>query len=446
MVIELSNQKPVRLDVALLPAIEDMGFTGGRDGLRAFCGRAFDVGAPRFLRSASGDLVIYRHADLRAFGILPEVANVPPGVLFPGILEAVARGEVPLGAGIAEVISNQVFTANPPIHGPIRKILVARLGPKQAAAMEGVARAVVTDLLSALADGEEVDAVAAIAEPLTAHFWGKLLDMTDREIEDGIEAVRGMTAMFQIVPTLADVECADRSTATYGAIVSRAAMRSLGAGGNDFIASLAAGLAGIEPMSDPLEAGIVPRDVGALLAGNLVDGFHTAAVAAANTLYVLARRPAVLRQLREAPHLLGAAVMESLRCEPPVVALRRYVVRDVDYDGYMIPKGTMVTMLWAAGNHDPDAFPEPEAFRLDRAHGGITTFGAGTHLCPGRNVALMLVRVLIDELMAAGIELTPGDRGDDWIGNHLMNQLRTLPLRVRRGAPTFPVASSPSAH
>ena len=90
-------------------------------------------------------------------------------------------------------------------------------------------------------------------------------------------------------------------------------------------------------------------------------------------------------------------------------------------------------MLWAAGNHDPAVFDQPAEFRLDRDLRGVTTFGGGAHICVGRIVATMLVRVLLEELHAQDIRLTLA--GDDypWIGNHLMCQMRHMPLNVQAG-------------
>jgi cytochrome P450 len=51
-------------------------------------------------------------------------------------------------------------------------------------------------------------------------------------------------------------------------------------------------------------------------------------------------------------------------------------------------KGASVLVSWAAANHDPDAYPNPRDFDLDRAsvrsHLG---FGGGIHTCPGAALA-----------------------------------------------------------
>ena len=66
-----------------MPTLRDVGFCGGRDNFRAFCTRVFARDEPRFLRTEQDQLVVFRHADLRAFGAAPEVGNVPQACFIP---------------------------------------------------------------------------------------------------------------------------------------------------------------------------------------------------------------------------------------------------------------------------------------------------------------------------------------------------------------------------
>lgn len=425
-----AQSPPVRLSVAALPTLRDYGFTGGRNSFRSFCSTVFAADEPRFLRTDDNELVVFRHADLRGLGIMPEVANVPPAVLFAKVYEQAKAGKPAVGMAVARVISNQVFTANPPIHGPIRRMLLDQIGPRQTAQMEDLARATVRRILEEAAGAGEIDFVADVAHKLTARFWAAHLGMTDEEAAATESCIRSMTPLFFVERTLAEFKIVDEAFARYGELVERAALRSLDEGGHPMVEALAAKLSTLDLEDDPAAAGIVPPNVGALLAGNLFDGFHTAAVAAANTVYTLLRHPEALARVRVSPQLMERAVLESLRLEPPILYLKRHAPRDLEYDGLLIPAGTLAVMFWAAGNHDPSAFPSPEAFDLSRSHQGLSTFGAGPHICPGRFVAVMLARVLL-ETLGDGVELAPADGADPWIDNLAMNELKTLPLRIR---------------
>lgn len=422
-----------KLDVSQLQSLAEVGFTGGRDSFRALCGRIFQPGAPRFLRTEANALVVFRHADLRAMGVIAAIGNTPP-VALGARMNAPSPDEdarAP-GSAIAWVLSNQVFFANDPIHGPIRKALLNQIGPKATAQLEGVARALVTEILSGLAGRDDFDLVADVAEPLTVRFWGALLGLTDEEVAVLTPCVRALTPLLYMERTLEEVRRLDEAFLVYAELIERAALRSLAAGGYPFVAGLAADLARIEFDDDPERAGIVPANVGLMLAGNLFDGFHTAALGAANTVYALVRRPEVLAAVRASPELLAGAITEALRMEPPVIMLNRFVLDDVEYDGQIIAKGTTVVMMWGAGNYDPEVFETPELFDPRRSHQGLTTFGGGAHICPGRFVSLMLIRTLLGVLGEQGIELEAADDGDHWLGGHMMCQLSAFPVQVRR--------------
>lgn len=429
----LSAADVVPLDVSSLPTLADLGFTGGRDSFQAFCARAFQDDAPRFLRTGADELVVFRHADLRALGAMAQVENVPPGLLLPGFGQS-PPDPAPLGWVMVDVLSNQLFTTNAPIHPPVRRLLLNQLSAKSAAAMEDLARQVVQSIVDEFPDHGEIDFVADVAEKLTARFWGSLLGMTQAEVVDLAISVRDLTPLFEVERSVEGVQQADAAFTRYRSLIETACQRSLAAGDSPLVAAMASELAKIDLQDDPQHAGVVPKSVGALLAGNLVDGLHTAATAAVNAVYALHRRPQVLAAVRAAPEKLLAAIFEALRLEPPVIFLQRHVFADLVYDGVLIPAGTRISMFWGAGNLDPQAFPSPLQFDLTRSHQGLTTFGGGLHICPGRFVAVMLTKVLLETLASNRVQTELVDTAYPWIGNHMMSQLRAMPLHVRRPA------------
>jgi cytochrome P450 len=96
---------------------------------------------------------------------------------------------------------------------------------------------------------------------------------------------------------------------------------------------------------------------------------------------------------------LRAMVREVLRWRPPgPLGVPHKSSADDWYEGYFIPKGSVViTNVWAM-NRDPAVFPDFDEFRPERfldesaipkdTHGqGHVTFGAGRRICVGMNVA-----------------------------------------------------------
>lgn len=93
-------------------------------------------------------------------------------------------------------------------------------------------------------------------------------------------------------------------------------------------------------------------------------------------------------RLRERPDLVPAAVDEACRIYPVVQYLKRQAVEDVDLDGWLVPAGTQVNLNMLAASRDPEAFPEPDTFDLEREGDGYrAVYGWGVHRCVGHALA-----------------------------------------------------------
>ena len=427
----VTNPPPI-LDIGALPTLADHGYDGGRMALRRFCATAFQPDGPRFLRGNDGTLVAFHHADLRALAARPELAAMVPNQLFPGLLRAEAAEEKPVGFAIADLIKNQLFASNGVLNATLRKVLLNQIGPKQTAARGDVAHAIVARILDGLPLSQTVDVVEQIAEPLIGLYWGALIGMSDKEALAAAVQARKMTPMLFLQMDWDGLCEADAAARAYRGLVESAGQRSLDAGGCPFVSNIARDLAAIDIADDLNYGGYVPKTAGAFLAGNLFDGFHTAALAVTNTIRTLIEYPEALVRLRAEPHKVAAAVSECLRLEPPVIHLSRVVSADFEYDGQIISAGVRIMMMWGAANRDPAAFPDPERFDLDRSHQGSTTFGGGAHICPGRFVASLVAKSLLEVLIERRLEVRASGGANDWIGNHAMCQLRRLPVMLER--------------
>ena len=119
--------------------------------------------------------------------------------------------------------------------------------------------------------------------------------------------------------------------------------------------------------------------------------------------------PAELAKLRERrAELLPAAVEEMLRFGPPSKCFFRHTTRPVEIHGQTIPDGVRVMLTIAAGNRDPRAFPEPDAFRVDRVtDNDHLSFGSGIHHCLGSMLARLETVTFFDVLLARARALEP---------------------------------------
>ena len=66
-----------------------------------------------------------------------------------------------------------------------------------------------------------------------------------------------------------------------------------------------------------------------------------------------------------------------------------------------------------AANRDPEVYPDPDAFRLDREGSPEhLSFGIGPHVCLGNHLTRVVGRIALEEVLALGAErrlrLVPG--------------------------------------
>ncbi|KAK2657458.1 hypothetical protein Ddye_010510 [Dipteronia dyeriana] len=108
-------------------------------------------------------------------------------------------------------------------------------------------------------------------------------------------------------------------------------------------------------------------------------------------------------QTRNMP-LTDRVIMESLRMASVISFTFREAVDDVEYNGFLIPKGWKVLPLFRNLHHNPDFFTDPLVFDPSRFKVGqkpntFMPFGNGVHVCPGNEVAKLEIVILIHHLV-----------------------------------------------
>lgn len=115
---------------------------------------------------------------------------------------------------------------------------------------------------------------------------------------------------------------------------------------------------------------------------------------------VLGDHPDQRRALVEDRSLLGPAVEELLRFEPPAPYVGRYVTRDMEYYGQTVPEGSAMLLLTGAANRDHRQFPpDGDVFDIHRESRSHLAFGVGAHYCLGSALARLEGRIALDEIL-----------------------------------------------
>ncbi len=135
----------------------------------------------------------------------------------------------------------------------------------------------------------------------------------------------------------------------------------------------------------------------------ITGGFETTQSAINHGMWALIRYPDLVVKLKEDESLLKPFIEEVLRWEAPVQFLARRATKDVELNGTLIPKDSMILVGYGPASRDESKFSCPHQFDIERSNvGAHLAFGSGGHFCPGallaRQEMMSSFRALIERL------------------------------------------------
>jgi cytochrome P450 len=127
-------------------------------------------------------------------------------------------------------------------------------------------------------------------------------------------------------------------------------------------------------------------------------GHDTTSASTAGAMWGMAERPDLVDRVRTDLSLVPNLVDEGVRWASPILNFMRTAAVDYDLRGQTIRKGDWVMMSYLSANRDEEAFKDPYMFSLDRPLNRHLGYGHGPHLCLGRNVANLEMKIFFEEL------------------------------------------------
>jgi cytochrome P450 len=149
-----------------------------------------------------------------------------------------------------------------------------------------------------------------------------------------------------------------------------------------------------------------------------------------NLLFGLLSDRSQLAAVRADRDLVPQAIEEALRWETPALTVARVATQDVELGGVRIPSGGFVAVSLGAANRDPGRYADPDAYDIFREDKQHTSFGDGTHRCPGMGLARLEMRMLLSAVLdrQPGLRFDPGGE-DPHIHGLLFRSPPNLPVR-----------------
>ncbi len=162
----------------------------------------------------------------------------------------------------------------------------------------------------------------------------------------------------------------------------------------------------------------------------VLSGLDTVAAAIGFSLFELARRPQLRRDLRDEPKQTRVFVEEIVRLEPAAPMAARVTTDFVKVGGMTLPPGSRVRLCTAAINRDGSDATSTDDVVMDGKMHRHWGFGGGPHRCIGSHLARIELTLVVDEWLKQipDFELPPGYTPEVKFPSTYF-ALKSLPLR-----------------
>jgi cytochrome P450 len=322
---------------------------------------------------------------------------------------------------IAQVMVKQMLFLDPPAHTRLRSLASSAFTPSRVQ----VLRSHIQEIASALIDSVEargcMDLIADFAAPLPAIVTAEMLGVPVAD-HDQLKAWSAdfaeMLGNFQHNPDRAPrvLRSLKEMTAYFRSAITQQQQEPRDGLINSF---LTAEIQGDRFTEEEVIANVIVTMVG---------GQETTTNLIGNGLLSLLRYPEQLEKLRSDPSLNPSAVEELLRYESPSQHTARLAPDDTVLGGKQIRKRQAVIAVMAAGNRDPERFPDPDRLDITRKDNHHLAFGWAAHFCFGAPLARIEGQIAFETILRRLPNLALAAGPLVWRTNLGLRGLTALPI------------------
>ncbi len=287
--------------------------------------------------------------------------------------------------------ADAMLDMEPPEHTRQRRLVSAAFTPRRVAALREPVRRLADRLLDAAVDGDRLELMSGLAEPLPVAVIAELLGVPEEDRHRLRPWSRDIVGLYELAYDDAAERRAVAAAEEFDGYLRWLIADRRRRPGDDLLSALV----GASDAGDRLtEDEVVATAVLLLNAG------HEATVnALGNGVLALLLTPGSLDRLRAEPHLLAPAVEEMIRYDTPLSMFQRTAFADVDIAGRTVRAGERVGLLLGSANRDERAFARPDRFDVSRPDNPHVGFGAGIHYCVGAPLARLEMQEAVSALL-----------------------------------------------
>ncbi|MEP3332536.1 cytochrome P450 [Sedimentitalea sp.] len=295
---------------------------------------------------------------------------------------------------VFDIIARIMIQVDDPVHRHLRDATHAAFTRTAVAEYEADIVERCEQLLKPGLDRGEIEFMSEFSVPLPLLVIAKIVGVPKDDIEQIKEWCDAYSwIILKFYTHIEDTDLAQRATQVMEFVqyLDEKVDAALKSPGEDLLSSLALAAR---------DQGILTREqVTANLMILLNAGNETTTCLLGNGVRLLLENPDQLQLLKDDPTLIPNAIEEIMRIETPVTMSGRIALEDLEIAGQSLHKEDLVLMFLASGNRDPAQFDAPETFDVTRTRNHHLSFGTGTHLCAGIQLARFEAKVAFEFLL-----------------------------------------------
>ncbi|MEU7905253.1 cytochrome P450 [Actinoplanes sp. NPDC049118] len=307
------------------------------------------------------------------------------------------------GFALPPSLDENLANIDPPDHTRVRRLVSREFTARRVEELRPFIQTLTSQLLDRVAGQGHADLMTALALPLPLTVIGELLGVPNSEGE----RFRTWTSTLLAPKPGQPPERAKEAVAGLHHLLIDMVAGKRAKPGDDLISALIS-------MRDEDGDRLSEDELSSLAFLILWAGYETTVHLIGNGVLALLTHPDQLARLRAQPGLMPSAVEEMLRfAGPNPFAIRRFPIEDIKVGEHTIPAGDTVLLCLAAAHRDPDRFPDPDRFDLERENNAHLAFGHGIHHCLGSALARLETEIAVGTLVSRLPDLalaTPADQ------------------------------------
>jgi cytochrome P450 len=281
---------------------------------------------------------------------------------------------------------------DPPDHDSARRVVHEGFRPRAVVLFEPVVRETIARFVEQLPEVGRFDLMESFSNPITLAVAMKVVGYDDGDFENLREwAARTVSLIFDRTLDYERQGEYGRSFSAWYDRIFQLIDDRMADPRNDLISFM---------VHNTVRGTKLARDDVANVAMSMIGaGWHTTGGSLTNTIHALLDKPERWAALVKGDVSPAAVAAEGLRYDVSVIGFFRTALEDTEIGGVAIRRGERVFLSYAAANHDPAKFPEPDTF--DPGRGGSApplNFGHGVHNCVGAPLAKMEMEISLELL------------------------------------------------